>query len=50
MDTVAEGWWCTTCETFESEDETNTTVDVCISCGDAGEAHVPVEIVTKVVL
>lgn len=47
MQTVAEGWWCENCETFEQDDEINTEVPQCQLCGCSGVDHRPVEIVTK---
>lgn len=47
MQTLAEGWWCTQCEFFEQEDEIDTTIDECPSCGCNGSEHVPVEITNK---
>lgn len=47
MQTVAEGWWCKNCEYFELDDEINTEIEVCQSCGCNGSDHVPVEIITK---
>jgi len=43
--TLADGWWCLNCEFFEQDDEINTTIEQCQSCGCNGAAHVPVQVV-----
>lgn len=45
--TLAEGWWCEGCEFFESDDDVDVTKGICIGCGCAGSAHIPVEVVGK---
>lgn len=45
--TMAEGWWCETCEVYEHDDDVDTTREVCIACGCNGAAHIPAQVVAK---
>ena len=47
MQTLAEGWWCHTCELFEMDDDQDQWGDTCPSCGCDGAEHSRVEVVTK---
>lgn len=44
---LAEGWWCQKCEFFEDDDQIDTTVDECPSCGCPGATHLRVAVVAK---
>lgn len=48
MQTLAEGWWCTKCETFE-DDDTSMPINgegVCTNCGCDGIEHRRAEVVS----